>query len=175
MSAARETAPVCACPPGAPNTSGQQDDIALPLCEAAAPEERFVIALYETARAWRAKIDEQLRPLGLSSASWSVIFTLATADKPLSQREIADRLFVECPTVVRLLDRLEKLGWVRREPVPGDRRRNRVRLTAKILEYKDSIHAVAMGVHRETLADIPVDKLAVALEVLETLRLRLCI
>lgn len=174
MSAPRQAGPADARPPCVPDAAGGRDDVALPLCAAAEPEERFALSLYETARTWRAKIDEQLRPMGLSSASWSVIFTLATADSPLSQREIADRLFVECPTVVRLLDRLEKLGWVRRDPVPEDRRRNRVRLTAKILEHNDAIHAVAMRVHRETLADIPADKLAVALEVLETLRARLC-
>lgn len=112
--------------------------------------------------------------MGLSSASWSVIFALATADRPLSQREIADRIFVECPTVVRLLDRLEKLGWVRREPSLEDRRRNQVHLTSKILEHHDDLHAMAERVHREALAGIPADKLAVALEVLEMLRGRLC-
>jgi MarR family transcriptional regulator for hemolysin len=150
------------------------DAIPLPLCAEADPEERFAISLYEVSRTWRARIDEKLRPLGLSSASWSVIFALATADRPLSQREIADRLFVECPTVVRLLDRLEKLGWVRREPSAVDRRRNQVRLTGKILDLLEIIGEAAMQVHRETLADIPPDKLAVAQEVLTILRSRLC-
>ncbi|QLA14876.1 MarR family winged helix-turn-helix transcriptional regulator [Desulfolutivibrio sulfoxidireducens] len=170
MSAALTTDPAGTRPWSGPAGPGGRDDIDLPLCVAAEPEERLAISLYEVARTWRARIDEQLRPLGLSSASWSVIFTLATADKPLSQREIADRLFVECPTVVRLLDRLEKLGWVRRDPAPEDRRRNQVRLTAKILEHDDTIHAMAMRVHREALAGIPEDKLAVALEVLQAIR-----
>ncbi len=151
-----------------------QEDIALPVCTAHTPEEHFALTLHEAARAWRSRIDEQLRPMGLSSASWSVIFALATADRPLSQREIADRIFVECPTVVRLLDRLEKLGWVRREPSLEDRRRNQVHLTSKILEHHDDLHAMAERVHREALAGIPADKLAVALEVLEMLRGRLC-
>ncbi|KUG29780.1 transcriptional regulator, marr family [hydrocarbon metagenome] len=168
---------VCSCPVSGqndPQAAGEHEDIPLPLCSAAEPEEHFAISLYEVARTWRAKIDERLRPLGLSSASWSVIFTLATADRPLSQREIADRLFVECPTVVRLLDRLEKLGWVRREPAPEDRRRNRVRLTGKILEHEAMLHNTAMQVHREILADIPQDKLDVARDVLDMLRARLC-
>lgn len=152
-----------------------QDAIALPVCTAHTPDEHFALTLHETARCWRAKIDEQFRPLGLSSASWSVIFALAAADKPLSQREIADRIFVESPTVVRLLDRLEKLGWLRREPSPEDRRRNLVHLTTKILDHHDALHAMAESVHRDALAGIPDDKLAVALEVLEIIRARLCV
>ena len=104
-----------------------------------------------------------------------MIFALAAADKPLSQREIADRIFVESPTVVRLLDRLEKLGWLRREPSPEDRRRNLVHLTTKILDHHDALHAMAESVHREALAGISTDKLAVALEVLEIIRARLCV
>ncbi|NDY58743.1 MarR family transcriptional regulator [Desulfovibrio sulfodismutans] len=161
-------------PPCGQTTAGKGDIIDLPVCTAHTPDEHFALTLHEVARGWRAKIDEQFRPMGLSSASWSVIFTLATAERPLSQREIADRIFVESPTVVRLLDRLEKLGWVRREPSPQDRRRNLVRLTAKILEHHDTMHAMAERVHREALAGIPADKLAVTLEVLETLRSRLC-
>lgn len=167
------------CPaPGAGAASGtgpERQDIPLPLCTPVDPQEHFAFSLYEVSRTWRAKIDDRLRPLGLSSASWSVIFALATADRPLSQREIADRLFVECPTVVRLLDRLEKLGWLRREPSSEDRRRNRVRLTAKILDYDDMLHNVAMDVHREALAGIPEDKLAAAQDVLDMLRANLCI
>ena len=41
-----------------------------------------------------------------------------------SQSEIAEELGADPSTMVRLLDQLEKRGWVKREPSPVDRRRS---------------------------------------------------
>lgn len=72
------------------------------------------------------------RPHGLSEAQFNVLNILARppGTAGLSQREISDILVVDRSNVTGLLDRMEAAGWVRREPVPGDRRAWRVRLTA---------------------------------------------
>ena len=44
--------------------------------------------------------------------------------------EIAERLGIEVPTVVRTVQRMEAAGLLRREPDPQDRRRSRIALTA---------------------------------------------
>ena len=53
----------------------------------------------ETARVWRHKLDQRLRPLGLSQAKWRTIAHLANGQ--LTQCELADRLGIEEPTLAR--------------------------------------------------------------------------
>lgn len=72
------------------------------------------------------------RPHGLSEAQFNVLNILAKAKSAdgLAQREISGILVVDRSNVTGLIDRMEASGWVRREPVRGDRRAWRVRLTA---------------------------------------------
>src|SRR5205823_812767 len=72
--------------------------------------ETFGPLLHGTARAWRLKLDERLRPMGLSQAKWRTLLHLSVASNALTQAEIAARLGVEEPSVVTLLYRLERDG-----------------------------------------------------------------
>ena len=92
-------------------------------------EERFADALHGTARIWRQAIDRRLKNLGMSQASWMTIAVASKARSPLSQSELAERLGVEGATMVAMVDRLAKAGFVVRQPCQGDRRINRVVLT----------------------------------------------
>src|SRR5277367_2897466 len=92
-------------------------------------EERFSDALHSTSRSWRQAVDRRLKYLGVSQASWMTIAIAAKARKPLSQSELADRLAVEGATMVAMVDRLVKAGFVVREPSTTDRRIKRVVLT----------------------------------------------
>jgi len=84
--------------------------------------------LHGTARAWRLKLDERLKPMGLSQAKWRTLLHLSIAPGPLTQAEIAARLGIEEPTLVTLLHRLESGGWVTRRSSPHDRRCKMVHL-----------------------------------------------
>jgi MarR family transcriptional regulator for hemolysin len=92
-------------------------------------EEQFSVTLQGTARTWRQALDRRLKDLGMGQASWLAIAMIAKAGHPLSQTELAHKLGVEDPTVVSMLDRLEKSGYVAREPSPTDRRVKLVVLT----------------------------------------------
>jgi len=84
--------------------------------------EIFGQLLHGAARAWRQKLDERLKPMGLSQAKWRTLMHLSLAEDALTQAEIAARLGVEEPTVVTLLHRLEKESWITRKNSPSDRR-----------------------------------------------------
>src|SRR5437588_11373506 len=84
--------------------------------------ETFGPLLHGTARAWRLKLDERLRPMGLSQAKWRTLLHLSVASDALTQAEIAARLGVEEPSVVTLLHRLEREGRVKRANSPHARR-----------------------------------------------------
>src|SRR5260370_5778302 len=83
--------------------------------------------LHGTARAWRLKLDERLKPMGLSQAKWRTLLHLSVAPGPLTQAEIAARLGIEEPTLVTLLHRLENGGWGARWRLPPHSPCNTVR------------------------------------------------
>ena len=122
--------------------------------------------LHGTARAWRLKLDERLKPMGLSQAKWRTLLHLAAAPNALTQTEIASRLGVEEPTVVTLLHRLEREGWVTRRSSPHDRRCNTVHLGRRAQRIIVQIKSAANKLRHELLADIPPAELRTCIKVL---------
>lgn len=60
-----------------------------------------------------------------------LLLTLRMLGEPLAQRDIAASIGCDPSYVTTLVDRLEELGAVQRTPDPGDRRVNRIVLTAE--------------------------------------------
>lgn len=85
--------------------------------------------LFIASRELGTGFDAQLKSLGLTSARMRVLLLLSRSPGGMSQASIADRLRVEPPTAVRILDGLEALGHIRRVPTPSDRRAKMVQLT----------------------------------------------
>ena len=65
-------------------------------------DERLGPLLHGTARAWRLKLDQRLKPMGLSQAKWRTLLHLSLAGDALTQAEIAERLGIEQPSLVTL-------------------------------------------------------------------------
>ena len=124
--------------------------------------------LHETARVWRHKLDQRLRPLGLSQAKWRTIAHLAGGH--LTQCDLADRLGIEEPTLARLLTRLESGGWIKRESAQHDRRCKTVHLERKSSRLLQQIEATARELRHEILATISSDDLQTCLRVLAAIR-----
>jgi MarR family transcriptional regulator, transcriptional regulator for hemolysin len=133
-------------------------------------EERFSGALHNTSRAWRQALDRRLKFLGLSQASWMTIAVAAKAKGPLSQSELAQRLDVEGATMVAMVDRLVKAGFVVREPSMTDRRVKRVVLTPAGDRLYDRVRTEAAAFRKELLDGIDPKKLLAATELLENLQ-----
>ena len=76
------------------------------------------------------EVGTRLKSIGLSIPQFDVLSTL-TEQEGLSQRALADRLYVTKGNVSGLLDRLEQAGLVERRDTPGDRRSHGVYLTEK--------------------------------------------
>src|SRR5436190_21722908 len=84
--------------------------------------ETFGPLLYGTARAWRQKLDERLRPMGLSQAKSRTLLHLSLAQDALTEAEIAARLGAEEPTLVQFLPRLQSGVWINRKSTRPERR-----------------------------------------------------
>ena len=57
----------------------------------------------------------------------------------ITQKHLADMAFVEAPTLVPIIDKMEKEGYLTRQPDPHDRRNNLIFMTEKSKELVDPI------------------------------------
>ena len=111
-------------------------------------------------------LDAELRKrCGLSAGQWKVIGALALKDG-LSQKDLAEMVFVEGPTLVPILDKMERDGFVRRRVNPQDRRNNLIFLTKKSELLIDSIIDCVLHVRKVITKDIPVEQLEITKNVL---------
>jgi MarR family transcriptional regulator for hemolysin len=83
-----------------------------------------------TSRAYERAMQQQLIPAGITHRQCQVLFWLAL-DGPLSQVELAEKMSIEPPTLVRVLDRMERDGLLVREACKHDRRVKIVRVQPK--------------------------------------------
>lgn len=123
---------------------GQSDD----------PQFEFVRECVLLGRKWRAKVDERLRPTGLTLARATVLYWIGELPPDTSQRELADLVGIEGPTLVRQLHALEAQGLVERVAMPGDRRAKGLRLTAAAQPLIDQINEVTQNLSHELLGKL---------------------
>ncbi len=126
----------------------------------------FPRVLFKAARAWRTELDKRLKPLGLSQAKWRTLLQLSRAEEPMTQTQLAYRMGIEGPSLVSLLDRLSKDGWVTRREAPGDRRSKIVELTEQAQALIKDIHVVVDQLRGELVALIPAADLEQCISVL---------
>ena len=131
--------------------------------------ENVGITISRTARTWRTKLDERLSPLGLTQARWLVLMHLSRMDGEALQKELAFIVGVEGPTLVRVLDGLERLGLVQRLGVEGDKRARLIRLTPKADSVISDIMRIGIKLRGEALAGISDAELESFFRVLETI------
>ena len=81
---------------------------------------------------------ETKKQLGLTPAHWKIILALSVTNG-LTQKEIADRIYVDGSTLVPIIDKMEENGLVERKSDSKDRRINRIFLTKKSESTVDSI------------------------------------
>ena len=116
--------------------------------------EHVGITISRTARTWRTKLDERLSPLGLTQARWLVLIHLSRMGGESLQKELAFIVGVEGPTLVRVLDGLERIGLVQRLGVEGDKRARLIRLTPKADSVISDIMRIGIKLRGEALAGI---------------------
>jgi DNA-binding MarR family transcriptional regulator len=87
------------------------------------PEQEVLLTLQRTADAFERKLVEVLKPYGVSPTQYNVLRILRGAGKDgLPCGAIAERMVTRDPDITRLLDRLDKMGFITRERGQKDRR-----------------------------------------------------
>lgn len=75
-------------------------------------------------------------------------------EEGLTQTDLAARLQITPATVTKMLQRMEKAGFIHRKPDPDDQRVSRVFLTEAGRAVKDEVDAVFQRLERETFANL---------------------
>jgi MarR family transcriptional regulator for hemolysin len=90
-------------------------------------------------------IDQELRrKFTITFGQWKVLIIIANSDQGLTQKDIADKLVLEGPTLIPILDKLERDELVVRKTDTKDRRINRIYLTERADGFlNDTIECVA--------------------------------
>ncbi|MCG8559050.1 MAG: MarR family transcriptional regulator [Hyphomicrobiales bacterium] len=116
-------------------------------------DRRISFLISDAARLMRTVFDRRVRKLGLTRSQWSVLRRLHRRPGA-SQSELAEMLEIEKASAGRLIDRLEANGWVERRPDAGDRRVNRLYLTAEAVRVNDRIEPISVATVEDALADL---------------------
>ncbi len=96
----------------------------------------------------RAAEYEIKNKLGLTSSQWKVILALNLFEG-LSQKELADKIYVDGSTLVPVIDKMETKGLIERKPDPKDRRHNRLYLTKRSESIVDSIIKIILQLRKK--------------------------
>jgi MarR family transcriptional regulator for hemolysin len=97
--------------------------------------------LFLAHRSVHDELDRRLSEHGASLWNWVLLKEAANAEGA-SQRQLAQHMRIEPPTLVRHLDKLAEQGLVERRPDPDDRRVVRVVVTAAGRERLAELHAI---------------------------------
>ncbi|MBC2773449.1 MarR family transcriptional regulator [Rhizobium sp. AQ_MP] len=119
-------------------------------------------------RKLRAFFDAAVREEGLTLARARALFAIARRG-PLTQKELAEELEIETPTLVRVLDGMAGQKLIVRTEDPNDRRAKRIAMTEAGKVAFDRMYVLAAGLREEIAAEITQGDLEIALSVVRRL------
>ena len=119
-------------------------------------------------RKLRSFFDARVAEKGLTLARARTLFALSRRGS-LTQKELAEELEIETPTLVRLLDAMVKQKLIERRSDEIDRRAKRIHMTPAGLQTFEDVDAQAKAMRAEIALDISTDEIRVALNVVRRL------
>ncbi len=123
---------------------------------------------HELERALNAELSEH----GITYRQWQVLGWLAL-EGSLAQSELAERMRIEAPTLVGILDRMERDGWITRQACADDRRKKLIRATPRVEPIWSKIAAAARRVRARATQGLNPKELQNLKELLATVRANL--
>jgi len=113
----------------------------------------------QSSQVFQRAFNEELAPQGVTFRQAQVLGCLAFEGR-LSQTDLAERMRIEPPTLVGILDRMERDGWIRRGGDASDRRRKLVEVLPAAKPAWAKIVAVAKRVRSRATRGMTATQLA---------------
>ena len=127
--------------------------------------------LIGTGRMWRRLLDERLKFSSQTQPRWRVL-AWARLRPGIPQTELAERLDISGPTLVRILDGLARQGMIERRESREDRRVKEIYLTQSALPLVEAISAEVGEIRDYLLQDVSQEEMLLCLDVFERIRAR---
>jgi MarR family transcriptional regulator for hemolysin len=129
----------------------------------------FGFSVARVARRLRQAVDAELRAFGLTEATWRPLVYVRRLGDGVRQKELATALSIEGPSLVRLLDNLERRGLIERREHESDRRVRGIHLTRSGRELAVRAAKVGGEIQARLLANVPPAELAACQRVLASI------
>ncbi len=133
-------------------------------------EEKTFLELLHTADQLSRGVAAVLKTEDLSTAQYNVLRILRGSPAGLPCGEIARRLVTREPDITRLLDRMEKRGFILRTREPRDRRTVITTITQRGLDTVNRLDEPVQSTHRQQLGRLGRAQLVTLMELLRKAR-----
>ena len=125
--------------------------------------------LIVSSQAYQHAVNDELAPQGITFRQCQVLGLLSFMG-PTSQADLAQKMEVEPPTLVGILDRMERDGWIRREACADDKRRKLVHPTKAAEPVWSKITAAARRIRARATKGLTPAQIGQLKEMLEVVR-----
>ncbi|MFO0946740.1 MAG: MarR family transcriptional regulator [Planctomycetota bacterium] len=122
--------------------------------------------VHMAAHSFERTVNNELLSEGITYRQCQVLGWLAI-EGDMSQVELADRMNIEPPTVVRVLDCMEREGWITRDACPTDRRKKVVRPLPRAIPVWEKITACGDRVEERALKGMTAEQVLTLRNLLE--------
>ncbi|MCR6631520.1 MAG: MarR family transcriptional regulator [Magnetospirillum sp.] len=122
------------------------------------------------ARRWRQAVDEALKTLDLTEATWRPLLHLSHLGEAVRQKDLAESMGLDGSSLVRLLDTLEERGLIRRED-GRDRRCRLVTLTPDGRRLMERTRQVVAALEEDMLRRLDEGDVAQLVHLLERIHI----
>ncbi|QSX33148.1 MarR family transcriptional regulator [Shewanella avicenniae] len=117
-------------------------------------------------RLWRMVADAELAPLGLTHPRWTALWKLKRMGDGVSQKQLAESLEIELPSLMRTLGQLEEQGLVTRVSCTQDKRARIVNTTEAGRQVLAQLESRIVKIRAEMLQDVSSEQLKIFEQVL---------
>ena len=137
-------------------------------CPGARLEDEIFVSILKAADSLSQGAELLLKSVGLTSAQYNVLRILRGAEPDgLLCRGIAEKMISRDPDMTRLLDRMEKHGWISRQRQKDDRRVIKTRITAEGQKLLKKLDQPVHDLHKRQFRHIAAVQLKHLLELLK--------
>ncbi len=110
--------------------------------------------LSRAAFSWRNAVDHYMSSLGLTQTRWIALLHLDRLGEGCSQKELADNIGIEQPSLLRTLNQLEESGLVVRKACAEDARRKTLWFTPQGRDLLQQVESMARAGRQKMLAGL---------------------
>ncbi|WP_438864613.1 transcriptional regulator SlyA [Neptunicella sp.] len=125
--------------------------------------------LSRAAFSWRNAVDHYMSGLGLTQTRWIALLHLDRMGEGCSQKELADNIGIEQPSLLRTLNQLEQSGLIIRKACAEDARRKNLWFTAEGRELLEQVESMAKAGRQKMLTGLDPQQRQLLHELLQTI------